>query len=814
MENYGPEGKRIWVTLFDHLDDDMYDGDFSYHDNEIPRILLEYKEASNKPAQASHRVTSSATKTSDKKQTVTTTTITSSITRTNNMTSSVSNTNTISGGRYQQATSSSRTPYEPVAQFEIGDEPTNSNNCNAGHLEEELRVNNQNTIADLRDEQIRRFEIEDYRVNSLGFLERAHQELTGENAQDVQETRRLEGIAHEVSNEISARKTEITNQVNNLKSTLKDVENQTRQTEDTVRDKTKENRTLQDKIDTSEDLNEQGLSQEAKQLRDENNKLKNQFEKSTSDLVKERDERDGFLEEHNQTVKAYNQTIYKFNNLLLTTEQARKIHTDNLHELLHQANRFDEQNDHLEQRLQVTDIDIDSMSQTVDSLRQDLSTTDKIYSEHISELSEIIVQQNREIAELHNSFNDAAARAKNLQTQIEKQKVELAAHEEEMDAIKAIGYEGKVGKLQDDLRNIEQQRRKHQDALENAHEGLTIKLTIFKDQMDERRKKRDHMLGEVSNNLEKLQTVQVTINQLLRELDELINKQASDANKDTVGASLENEKESLGLKLRWASEERDIITRDLQEAIRLTRDKQQEIRDQEDQLRELRRQISDLRVIIEEKKRIIAELEAELEKANERIDYLTTRIRDLDAEIAELERALYERELRIRELSDILGAKPEPEVSYRAVRGDEVDEMLAQYLQDCPVPVKRLGGGFYLFGTRKIFAKIMNGRLVVRVGGGYMFISEFIATYSEPEIAKLTKICENLGIDSIWDLDLEELHYNKGGASPMRSPHGRDSSPKGFGNASFKKSMKGKSGNAALNGTNRQKKFNASAVIR
>jgi chromosome segregation ATPase len=462
----------------------------------------------------------------------------------------------------------------------------------------------------------------------------------------------------------------------------------------------------------------------------------------------------------------------------------------------------------------VTDIDIDSMSQTVDSLRQDLSTTDKIYSEHISELSEIIVQQDREIAELHNSFNDAAARAKNLQTQIEKQKVELAAHEEEMDAIKAIGYEGKVGKLQDDLRNIEEQRRKHQDALENAHEGLTIKLTIFRDQMDERRKKRDHMLGEVSNNLEKLQTVQVTINQLLRELDELINKQASDANKDTVGASLENEKESLGLKLRWASEERDIITRDLQEAIRLTRDKQQEIRDQEDQLRELRRQISDLRVIIEEKKRIIAELEAELEKANERIDYLTSRIRDLDAEIAELERALYERELRIRELSDILGTKPEPEVSYRAVRGDEVDEMLAQYLQDCPVPVKRLGGGFYLFGTRKIFAKIMNGRLVVRVGGGYMFISEFIATYSEPEIAKLTKICENLGIDSIWDLDLEELHYNKGGASPMRSPHGRDSSPKGFGNASFKKSMKGKSGNAALNGTNRQKKFNASAVIR
>ena len=47
------------------------------------------------------------------------------------------------------------------------------------------------------------------------------------------------------------------------------------------------------------------------------------------------------------------------------------------------------------------------------------------------------------------------------------------------------------------------------------------------------------------------------------------------------------------------------------------------------------------------------------------------------------------------------------------------------------MPIKRLGNGFYLFGTRKIFAKIMNGKLVIRVGGGYMVIEEFIATYAD-----------------------------------------------------------------------------------
>ena len=54
--------------------------------------------------------------------------------------------------------------------------------------------------------------------------------------------------------------------------------------------------------------------------------------------------------------------------------------------------------------------------------------------------------------------------------------------------------------------------------------------------------------------------------------------------------------------------------------------------------------------------------------------------------------------------------------------------MMTNYMRlaGVEVPLKRLGGGYYLSGTRKIFAKIMNDKLVVRVGGGYMTIEEFI----------------------------------------------------------------------------------------
>lgn len=77
-------------------------------------------------------------------------------------------------------------------------------------------------------------------------------------------------------------------------------------------------------------------------------------------------------------------------------------------------------------------------------------------------------------------------------------------------------------------------------------------------------------------------------------------------------------------------------------------------------------------------------------------------------------------------------------------KGDLLDELIGKYIHqaNCPVPIIRLGNGYYIFGTRKIYAKIMNGKLVIRVGGGYMVIEEFINTYAEHELTKMSKINE------------------------------------------------------------------------
>lgn len=105
-----------------------------------------------------------------------------------------------------------------------------------------------------------------------------------------------------------------------------------------------------------------------------------------------------------------------------------------------------------------------------------------------------------------------------------------------------------------------------------------------------------------------------------------------------------------------------------------------------------------------------------------------------EGEIDRLSHILGEKDAELADLEDQLDSSGKQ--VYAAAKGDAVDEFLAKYvnLMQCKVPIKRLGNGFYMFGTRKIFAKIMNGKLVIRVGGGYMTIEEFIATYADQEI--------------------------------------------------------------------------------
>jgi Growth-Arrest-Specific Protein 2 Domain len=79
-----------------------------------------------------------------------------------------------------------------------------------------------------------------------------------------------------------------------------------------------------------------------------------------------------------------------------------------------------------------------------------------------------------------------------------------------------------------------------------------------------------------------------------------------------------------------------------------------------------------------------------------------------------------------------------------------------------------------MYGSKKIFAKIMNGKLIIRVGGGYMLIDEFLKNYAEVEKEKMR---DRGLIPEEYDDGMNSTPAKKGRGSPnnrmSKSPGGR-----------------------------------------
>ncbi len=90
-------------------------------------------------------------------------------------------------------------------------------------------------------------------------------------------------------------------------------------------------------------------------------------------------------------------------------------------------------------------------------------------------------------------------------------------------------------------------------------------------------------------------------------------------------------------------------------------------------------------------------------------------------------------------------------------KNDEIDMRLSEIMNRTKMPIKfiRIGEGIYIFGSRRVHVKILNGKLVIRTGGGYMMLEEFIRLYAHQELMKLkTTRGDQL---QYTDMDYEEL---------------------------------------------------------
>ena len=132
----------------------------------------------------------------------------------------------------------------------------------------------------------------------------------------------------------------------------------------------------------------------------------------------------------------------------------------------------------------------------------------------------------------------------------------------------------------------------------------------------------------------------------------------------------------------------------------------------------------------------------------ETIEKRTTQITEMTEEREEFFNKLDLARTKIEKALKVVTVRPR---KYRATKGDSVDEMLANVLniKNCEIPISRVSEGWYMFGSKKIYTKIMNNKLVCRVGGGFMNMDEFISTYAESERLKL---------DRMDPVEVEALH--------------------------------------------------------
>ncbi len=74
-------------------------------------------------------------------------------------------------------------------------------------------------------------------------------------------------------------------------------------------------------VETPEDIEETNLSQESKQLRTDNTKLKKNYDDNISNLIKLRDQRNKLIDDHRALAEEYNNTIERFSTSLISAQQ-------------------------------------------------------------------------------------------------------------------------------------------------------------------------------------------------------------------------------------------------------------------------------------------------------------------------------------------------------------------------------------------------------------------------------------------------------------------------------------------------------------
>eukprot|EP01017_Pseudomicrothorax_dubius_P006077 TRINITY_DN11677_c0_g2_i2.p1 TRINITY_DN11677_c0_g2~~TRINITY_DN11677_c0_g2_i2.p1 ORF type:complete len:700 (-),score=314.98 TRINITY_DN11677_c0_g2_i2:138-2237(-) len=118
---------------------------------------------------------------------------------------------------------------------------------------------------------------------------------------------------------------------------------------------------------------------------------------------------------------------------------------------------------------------------------------------------------------------------------------------------------------------------------------------------------------------------------------------------------------------------------------------------------------------------------------------------ELQKLIIYLKGVITEKDDYVLNLKKLIIEMKEKSAIYVPVREDPIDKRLADYLNNCNDPNKlrvlfiRESEGVYMFGSKRIYVKVEMDKIMIRVGGGFLSIEEFLDQYVPVELERLAR---------------------------------------------------------------------------
>ena len=406
-------------------------------------------------------------------------------------------------------------------------------------------------------------------------------------------------------------------------------------------------------------------------------------------------------------------------------EQAISDRSSAMDQLLELNNKIVE----LEQNNQELSLEIEQKNGEINSLKPQAKCSESFESEasHLAAELQKSMSENEEFERKLKENLDSFANSNSA----------LTKRIEELTQAKA-DLQGKLEELIRQNHGLKQEN----DRYTNLVNELCAQLALLQAEIQTlkaRENRERHLQQKLKDEEEANKMLRNELDELSKQYNEHLTKLSRENSKIQSEKSLrENENSALKSDLEKKNKEIMMMRKDLEKAL--------------SELAALEQHLcvtEDLNKIIDHLSKQNSDSEAEKERLGSQVSNMaqhiesqSEQIRAFSDKVSELETNRLESEEHIMNLEGILDELRKDRDIYKPNKDDPIDIALSDYVNARPSAMKvqfdREDHGIYNFGTKKIFVKLEQGKLLIRVGGGYMQVEDFVKLYSPVELERFS----------------------------------------------------------------------------